>query len=152
MKQTPLKTDPFKTAAFHQRGRGKFDRKPPARPDSDGQRWYVAMRGARACVACGGRGDARGLVLHHVVYRQHVRAKGGDEWDPRNALPLCGPCHSAHHARRRVLPIALLPAGALAFARELLGAAVENYLVRYYEGPATGARVDHQLGGKAYEC
>lgn len=131
MKRTPLKADPLKTAAFHRRGRGRLDRKPPTPPNRDGaQRWYAALRGIRGCASCGGR---IGLVLHHVVYRQHVRARGGDEWDPRNALALCDPCHAAHHRRGRVLPVSLLPAAALIFASELLGEAAENYLARYYE-------------------
>jgi 5-methylcytosine-specific restriction endonuclease McrA len=92
-------------------------------------RWQTAMKGVRGCAVCG---DRRGLKLHHIVYRQHVRRAGGDEWDPRNALALCVPCHAAHHSRQRVLPVALLPPRALAFAAELLGAAAENYFARYY--------------------
>ena len=97
-------------------------------------RWYAAMEGVRGCASCGGR---IGLVLHHIVYRQHVRRASGDEWDPRNALALCDPCHASHHSRQRVLPATLLPREALAFASELLGEAAENYLARYYEAGET---------------
>lgn len=76
----------------------------------------------------------RGIALHHVVYRQHVRREGGDEWDPRNALPLCDSCHSRHHRRSRVIALSVLPASALEFASELLGAYAFDYLRRYYGG------------------
>jgi hypothetical protein len=69
---------------------------------------------------------------HHVVYEQHVRKHGGDPNDTRNLMPLCLGCHGAHHARMRVIDTERLPAGAVAFAEELLGDYAADYLAQYY--------------------
>jgi hypothetical protein len=72
---------------------------------------------------------------HHVVYRQEVRREGGDIWDGRNALALCDSCHSRHHARSAVFPIAALRDENFEFARELLGGPkAYEYLRRRYAG------------------
>jgi 5-methylcytosine-specific restriction endonuclease McrA len=112
------------------------------------RRWYAALGDTPRCAACSGPGGQMGIVLHHVVYRQHVRRAGGDEWDPRNALPLCNSCHSLHHHRSRILPIALLPDAALAFAGDLLGDAAENYLARYYAVAAVDPRATRLVAVK----
>jgi 5-methylcytosine-specific restriction endonuclease McrA len=96
------------------------------------RRWYVAQRAV--CDVCGGRGATIGVVLHHVVYRQHVRAEGGDCWDPRNAMNLCNSCHSSHHRRGRLIALWMLPASALEFAGELYGPGAYDYLRRRYSG------------------
>lgn len=96
---------------------------------------------ADACACCGSRDR---LIRHHALYRQHVRQAGGDEWAPANALALCTPCHEAHHARRRVLPVSVLRDENIAFAADLLGPlAAHSYFGRYYDG--SDARVDALL-------
>lgn len=98
------------------------------------RRWYTASGDRCAHPTC--RTPVRGLQLHHIVYRQHVRKEGGDEWDPRNGLTLCVACHVSHHKYGRVFPLILLPEVALEFAFDLLGPAAGNYLPRRYSGPA----------------
>lgn len=135
-------------AAELKRRRGGAERKGERNPnfrggrrvdvrDRNGERRWFAVLG-RACehpeharaVPC-----VRGLVLHHIVYRQHVRVAGGDEWDPRNALTMCDSCHMSHHRRGRVLPLAALPDSAFAFAAGTLGAGpAYEYLRRRYSG------------------
>ena len=108
-----------------------------------GQRADVNIRGGRRRFVSGQVGCAHPGCLkrshveheHHVVYEQHVRANGGDRWDPRNALRLCVSCHSSHHHRGRVLPLVALRDANLQFAFELLGAGAYDYLRRYYRGP-----------------
>ena len=70
--------------------------------------------------------------LHHVVYQQHVRKRGGDLGDERNFLPLCYECHRRHHSRHAVLAASCLPDAAWQFADELMGEAAPDYLGRYY--------------------
>lgn len=102
--------------------------------DREGERkWYVAAAARCAHPTC--PAPDRSLQLHHVVYRQHVRKAGGDEWDPRNALTLCARCHLSHHRFGRVFPLVLLPDVAIEFAFELLGPAAGIYLPRRYSGP-----------------
>lgn len=95
------------------------------------RRWYATA--SPRCVLCG-TGSGR-FHLHHICYVQHVRRERGDVWDPRNALTLCVDCHSAHHSRKRILPLGLLPDAALEFAAETFGGpAAYVYLRRRYEG------------------
>jgi hypothetical protein len=75
---------------------------------------------------------SRAVHFHHVVYRQHIRGVGGDVDDPRAVMPLCFSCHGDHHARCRVLPRSCLPAAAVEFAHEVLGAWADDYLARRY--------------------
>lgn len=81
------------------------------------------------CAACGKRGQTE---IHHVVYAQAVKREGGDLWDPRNGICLDRECHAAHHARTRVLSMALLSPDARAFAHDLLGDFADDYLRRRY--------------------
>jgi 5-methylcytosine-specific restriction endonuclease McrA len=93
--------------------------------------WHAPVFGL--CAVCGARGR---LVRHHVVLAQHVRALSGPAWDLRNAMALgyfacC--CHRDHHHAVRRIPLARVPAAAIAFADELLGDAMAHaYLTRYY--------------------
>lgn len=102
--------------------------------DRDGERrWYVALK--PACEVCNGAKRRGGkLALHHIVYRQHLASAGGDMWDLRNGLTCCTSCHMSHHRRGAVIPVALLPDDALAYAAETLGVAAYDYLRRYYAG------------------
>lgn len=85
------------------------------------------------CQHPGCLGDVLGLNQHHVVYEQHVKDRGGDRWDARNALCLCHACHTSHHRRgTRVVPISALRDENLEFAFDLLGEAALDYLRRYY--------------------
>lgn len=81
------------------------------------------------CANCTARADE----LHHIVYRQELRRRGGD-WDDRaNLVPLCEGCHARHHSRTEVLPTRILPDSVFPFARDLMGAgAAYEYLTRRY--------------------
>lgn len=74
--------------------------------------------------------------LHHVVYEQHVRRAGGDVYDPRNGLTLCGVCHATHHGQldRGKVALSVLRDENYDFAFELLGPAAYDYLRRHYSG------------------
>lgn len=91
--------------------------------------WQAAKAGR--CALCPSR---QGLHIHHVVYEQHVRREGGDIYDPRNGMTLCFKHHFEHHnAYNRRIDRARLPAAAIEFAVELMGAdRAELYLSRYY--------------------
>jgi hypothetical protein len=110
-------------------------RKPPAdHRDEPGYReWHEPVIGP--CAVCGVRGT---LVRHHVVREQDVRKAEGDPWELRNSI-LIGAgyscrCHRRHHDHFRRISLSLVPAEAIAFARELLGAgAAEDYLARHYQ-------------------
>ena len=80
------------------------------------------------CIAC----PARAVHLHHVVTRQEIRRRGGDEGDPRNLIPLCLRCHGRHHSAFTRIPARLLPAGVRDFMEELMGPYAPDYLARYY--------------------
>lgn len=99
-----------------------------------GQRRWRSAAGTR-CVHPACDGCCGSLELHHGVYKQHVRAAGGDVFDPRNALTLGAECHSLHHARVHVFPLAALPDAVYEFAVELFGAQkAYEYLKRRYSG------------------
>lgn len=82
------------------------------------------------------------VCQHHVVYRQHVKRLGGDEWDQRDALALCRSCHMGYH-NRRDLPLTVLRDENIVFAFELMGAAAYDYFHRYYAG--SDERVERAL-------
>lgn len=71
---------------------------------------------------------------HHVVYAQHLRRHGLPQWDVRDGLPLCRPCHEAHHNGSKRLPLTALTDSNLEFAFEQLGAYAWDYLNRRYTG------------------
>lgn len=73
-----------------------------------------------------------GVHRHHVVYKQHCRIAGASVKDQRNVLLLCPECHFNHHARAKVMPIAMLTQANWEFAREALGEYAADYLHRYY--------------------
>jgi hypothetical protein len=103
--------------------------------DREGERrWREALGSVCAAPGCTTPyGAIQPLFLHHLVYRQHVRREGGDIWDPRNALTICNRCHASHHQRGRVLPVAMVPEAARAFAVELFGEArAADYFARRY--------------------
>lgn len=96
--------------------------------DAAREAWHRATLADGVCACCGLRGQMHG---HHAVSRQHVRKRGGDEWDLRNRLSLRPACHMAHHAGRKIDQSKLRPEN-VAFARELLGEAAQEYLDRHY--------------------
>jgi hypothetical protein len=104
---------------------GRIGKKLPARFKS----------GQTACQHPECDGTARRLHEHHVVYQQHVVREGGDVADPRNALRLCERCHSRHHRRGAVLPLAALRKENIAYALELLDERTLDYFQRYYVVP-----------------
>lgn len=84
-----------------------------------------------ACVLCGG--DDR-LRIHHIIYRQHVRKRNGNEWDPRNGMTLCMSCHSRHHTGSSFrISVKDIPEKFFEFGRELLGDYLPDYLMRFYD-------------------
>jgi hypothetical protein len=100
---------------------------------ADLKRWRSALGTRCGHPSCPGHVEA--LELHHCVYAQHVRAAGGDLFDPRNALTIGRDCHGSHHQRVYVIPLTALPDAALEFAVELLGRpAAYEYLRRRYSG------------------
>ncbi len=133
-----------KCAGIHKR-QANLDRKGQANPnyrhghrvgdrDREGERrWYQALASKCANPNCPQQGHY--LILHHIIYRQHIRRAGGDLWDTRNAMTLCNSCHGRYHNAVIKLPLSILPATALTFAVELLGAGPAiNYLQRHYAG------------------
>lgn len=99
--------------------------------DRPGERRFQSGQTVCQHPRCDGTSDV--LHQHHVIYRQHVRDQGGDEWNPDNALSLCARCHGRHHRRGAVLPVAALRDENIQFAVALLGPAAVVYLSRYYE-------------------
>lgn len=95
-----------------------------------------AARGQCVCAACGATDS---FDAHHVLYRQHLRDIGFDEWDARNALRLCDRysrrrCHPRHHARGTVVRLAVLTDENIDYAFEVLGPYAADYLRRHYDG------------------
>jgi hypothetical protein len=108
--------------------RGK--RNPRALPGTSTAGEWKASR-EEACRSCRDRAN---LVLHHVVYEQHVRREHGDIRDPANSLTLCVKCHVDHHSSAGVrLRISMLRGENLRFAFNLLGPAALDYFRRYYD-------------------
>lgn len=137
MKRSELRADPQKVREWQQRSAKRAKRKgaQPWVPAEQKDRWFGAM--AKRCASPTCLSSRRGLQQHHIVYRQQVRRSGGDEWDPRNAITLCTPCHAMHHQRRGAFPLVLLPDEAIEFAFELLGPGAGIYLPRRYSGPVS---------------
>lgn len=97
------------------------------RPEIAPPRWREAKQ--RGCHLC----QRRTVAQHHVVYRQHVRQAGGDEWDPRNSMSLCQPHHVDHHSRTDVIALASISQETWAFAQDTFGVGpAEMYFARYY--------------------
>jgi len=80
--------------------------KAPLRKVSDRQRKELALRSKLkkelieehgVCMACGSKGDFRGLSLHHKIKLSH-----GGKTEESNLLLLCGKCHSLAHNIREV--------------------------------------------------
>jgi hypothetical protein len=55
---------------------------------------------ARRCAICGGYGDWRGIVEHHIQPKGMGGSKARDV--PENKIWLCGKCHSEQHGIREV--------------------------------------------------
>jgi 5-methylcytosine-specific restriction endonuclease McrA len=122
----------------------KHGRRSGVRSREGERQWKTAL--AKKCLHPDCTGDVGKLVLHHVVYAQHVQREGGDRFDPRNGMTLCPSCHSSHHSRGRVIPLAALSDAALAFATELFDGdpfAAALYLARRYSG--ADARISAML-------
>ena len=93
--------------------------------------WHAPVYGR--CAVCGA-GPMR-LERHHVIAEQHVRAAHGDPWDLRDSWLLGAHCrcHSRHTTAAQRLPASGIPAPAIEFAIELLGAEpADLYFDRYY--------------------
>lgn len=89
------------------------------------------------CRVCG----RRGVVAHHVVYKQELRKRGLLEYDVRDAMPLCDLCHARHHNRSQPIPIQMLTDGHIDFAFEVLGPAALIYLARRYDCSTPDSRL-----------
>ena len=95
----------------------------------DRDRWASAKE--NGCRVCGSRDR---LLLHHVVYEQHVRRLGGDAHDPDNSFTVCFTCHMKHHdASDFRISICDLRGENWGFVRALLGEAWVHYFDRYYD-------------------
>lgn len=111
----------------------KHGRRAGDRDRSGEARWHAGE--PRECENPACRGGYQRVSAHHCVYRQAIARANGDKWDPRNRLMLCNSCHSSHHARGRVVPLAVLPASVFEYAVETLGAGpAYEYLRRRYAG------------------
>lgn len=65
--------------------------------------------------------ELRHIEAHHVIAKRHLRTFGQWEhrWDERNGIALCTYHHRRHENHVQRVPRGVLPADALAFAREL---------------------------------
>lgn len=84
---------------------------------------------------------AKGEHEHHVIYRQVLRKRGLDEFDPRNAMKLCVSCHSSHHRRGKIIPTSALLDRHIEYAFEVLGIYAMDYLRRYYDDAEPDPRI-----------
>jgi 5-methylcytosine-specific restriction endonuclease McrA len=88
------------------------------------RRWWESVAKNKPCAVCGRPDRVQG---HHVVSQQAIkkvaRRFGYDVlallWDPRNGIPVCERCHSAHTGAKKRIPLAVIPASAFEFADEL---------------------------------
>jgi hypothetical protein len=128
--------------------RSALQRRTPLKPVSSKRRKHLrlvedepgrdAWKKARygRCEICGAFGR---LVLHHVVYEQHVRKHGGDPWDLRNSLKVgafgvCD-CHERQHNAAQRIELRAISDEALDYAIELLGTYVAAlYFSSRYDG------------------
>jgi hypothetical protein len=126
-RKTPLKrTTPIKRARLRPGRRVHPDREAKLAFQRAAQQQLACMNPACPC-------PSAPWNAHHIVYRQHLRALGADEWPPELALRLCTDCHDRYHARSLRLTADMLPPTAVAFAVRLLGAErAAAYLDRYY--------------------
>jgi len=108
-------------------------------PDGYSLAQWKAAKGRR-CESCGTR---RGpFHLHHCIYRQEVRRRKGDQFDPANGMTLCLHCHSGQHSRKRPIPLTRVPTAAVAYAVRLMGEdAARTYLARRYAAEPTTQEV-----------
>lgn len=119
--------------------RSKLGDRNPSFKHGDLARWRQGRQDC--CAVCGG---TTRLTQHHVVYEQHVVARGGDPFDPRNSLTVCFGCHMGHHhGIDRRIKRSLLTPDHLAFATELFDAWAPDYFARYY---ADEGELDKLLG------
>lgn len=73
------------------------------------------------------------LERHHVVELKHCKAEGLPRYSLENGMLLCARCHSRHTTATERISRRKLPAAALAFGEERLGAdRFGLYLARYY--------------------
>lgn len=85
---------------------------------------------------------------HHVVYRQHVEAHGGNVWDTRNAMRLCNrlphDCHrTKHHNRKAPVPMSVVRDETIEFAVEVMGPGrTINFFERFYASADDDTRLN----------
>lgn len=111
-------------------------------------KWSTCNAGGWACVM-DGRGPCGGpLEAHHVTTKEaikrYARSKRLDRrstvallWDPSNGLAICDRHHDRHTTAHQRIPLALVPAGALTFARTL---GLDYLLDRTYDTTTEGDR------------
>lgn len=131
MKRSRLKRNPKAIAEFVARGRASDTL---SRKAGLGRgKGPVRGRGREKTPDAWKEGVPAGHHRHHVVYRQHVRVAGGDQWDLANSMILSETVHYRHHSRVDVVPLGDLPASAIAFAVDLFGQdGAYSYLRRQY--------------------
>jgi len=156
-RRSPLKSDPAKTAAFVQRGRGKLEATPltATRRDSARPRRSGPRAKGRCFCGCGEQAVHR----HHCLTEQELRrvvfagrssrmalpAPDRDTLarlvsDPRNLVDAASTCHGSHHAASQRYSLAMLPDSVFEFAAEVLGERAHGWLRRRYVGE--DARLD----------
>jgi hypothetical protein len=109
------------------RKRGKLE---PADKTASEAFYVATTRGGECAVGAGHVTPTNPLQAHHVTpqekIREYARTLGAGRlvlrrllWDKRNGLPLCRRCHDLHTRAVTRVPLKLVPAGAVDFAREL---------------------------------
>lgn len=94
-------------------------------------RFHDTARAQRVCAVTRVIGPWQ---AHHVIEAQEIKRRGGDIWDPRNALRLSVRAHERHTLAVRRVKLTELRDENLEFAFELMGAAAYVYLTRMYAG------------------
>lgn len=132
MRKTPLE----RTSTL-KRGR----RKPRVTPG--GFKPHQFRQAAQMQIACAVTGSTGPWDAHHVIESQEVGRRGGDRYEPRNALRLSYLAHNQHTSAMRSVRLTELRDENVDYAFELMGPAAYPYLIRMYDG--TDVRVERAI-------
>lgn len=99
--------------------------------------WLAAQAQGHCAVTKAPAGRKGPWEAHHVIEKQEVGSRGGDRYDPRNALRLNELAHTRHTRAVRRVRLQELRDENIAFAFELMGRAAYVYLNRMYDGTDT---------------
>lgn len=98
------------------------------------EQFHEAAREQYRCAVTGIRGAWQ---PHHVIEQQEITRRGGDIYDPRNALRLALRAHERHTLAVRRVRASELKDCNIDFAFELMGRGAYPYLMRMYDGTDT---------------